>query len=443
MKVLVIDYTLFAGLLVCEKLSRDGHEVVYSSIWGPMSDSPYMDALGKGLPNVKLAPDGWMEWIEWADVATITGSEHKGGITNYLRKRGLPVSGPGKWQARLELDRQFGKEVFRKVGLDPTDGQRFTDVDDLVDFVEANPNRYVLKLDQTARSISETVVGEDPEGKDIIDAARAIGVQVRFADGAVGMYLDELVKGTEIGIGGWFNGKKILGDLMITYEGHAGYAYDLRNTADKLVDRKKLESVLASHTYHGSFDINGFLTEDDEYRPIEWTPRWGGGTTEFFCHVTPDLGKLLYACATGGTAPVLSESAKGKVGVIVNAKDESEDMDTPMDVILPKGKGPPFFLNKDASFWVMWPTKTKRGWMSLPVLGEQMRRVGMYVAIGDTFDQALDKVDDVAEEAKIAGTVVESGRMEEELKELMERGHEYIIGEDWIRETARSPGFRR
>jgi phosphoribosylamine--glycine ligase len=443
MKILVIDYNLFAGLLITQKLARDGHEVVYSSVWGPKSDSPYMDALGKGFPNVKVAPDGWMDWIDWADVATITGSEHKGVITNFLRKHGLPVSGPGKWQAKLELDRQFGKEVFKKVGLNPTDGQRFTDVDELVDYIEANPNRYVFKLDQTARSLSETVVGEDPEGKDIIDVARSLGAQLRFADGAVAMYLDEMVHGTEIGVGGWFNGKKLLGDLMVTYEGHGGYAYDLGLSADKLVNRKKLEAVLSSHKYHGSVDINGFLTEDDEYRPIEWTPRWGGGTTEFFCHATPDLGKLLYACATGGEAQVLSDNVKGKIGVIVNARDESDEMDTPMDVILPKGKMPPFFLDSSSSFWVMWPTKTKRGWMSLPVIGEQERRVGMYVTIADTFDKALDKVDAVSEEAKIAGSVVESGRMEDELKDLLTKGREFILGEDWIREASRSPGFRR
>ena len=119
MRILVIDPILFLAPVLVQRLVLDGHEVVYAPIWGPKSDSPFMDALCRGT-GAKVDPEGWMNWLDWAEVATLTGSEHRGHITTFLRKAGVPVSGPGPWGVRLELDREFGHEQFRQAGLNPS-----------------------------------------------------------------------------------------------------------------------------------------------------------------------------------------------------------------------------------------------------------------------------------------------------------------------------------
>lgn len=436
MKILIVDYVLYAGALLAQRLSKDGHEVVYAPVWGPKADSPFVDALGRGLSGVTIAPDAWMNWIKWADVATVTGSEHKGNPTAYMRQQGTPVCGPGRWSVMLELNRSYGHKIFAEMGLAPSKSMRFTDPEEAVRYVQKRPDRYVVKLDQTARAVAETYVGQEPTGKDVVDHLRFLNSKLRFADGAVGVYLDELIPGVEAGIGGWFNGKEIVGNLMVNYEGAGGYLYDFTVPADRFLDQARVQAVLAKYKYRGPFDINGFITPDKKYRPIEWTPRWGGGTTEFFCYAADDLAGLLHACATGGQVKLLKDRLKNRIGLVVNARDETEEP-VPRDIILPKGATLPYFHDEDSSFWVMWPSRSKDGgWLSLPVFEEHERRIGMYVTAGDNLAAALEKAEKLEGVASIADASFEAGRARDDLEPRMEKGRKFALGEAWINKLA-------
>lgn len=436
MKVLVVDHVLFGGLLLAQRLSRDGHEVVYATNWGPKSDGPYMDALGRGLPGVTLAPDGWINHVKWADLAAIPGCEHKGNTTAYLRGHGVPVCGPGRWAVNLELNRSYGHEVFREIGLRPTESRKFVDADEAIKFILANPARYILKVDQASRAFGPTRVGSDPIGRDLIEALRDLGAKLRFADGAVAMYLDDRVPGTDLGLSGWFNGKELVGDLMVSYKGTHGGAYDFALDGSKFVNVKRLEATLAKYKYRGAFDIQGFLTPEQEFRPLEWSPRWSSRTLELACHAAEDLGALLAACANGTQAVAVKPALEKKVGVLVDAVDESDAMSTPRDIVLPSEEAPPFFKADTASFWPMWPSKTKFGWMSLPVLGTSERRVGVYAGFGDDYAAASRQVVSLCAEAKIAGSTTAVSQVESELRPKLERGRSFVAGQGWIHRLA-------
>ncbi len=437
MKVLVIDHILFHGTLLAQRLAHDGHEVILSGTWGPKSDSAQMLALGRGFPGIKLDQDGWMNWVGKVDVATITGSEHQGKVVKYLRDHGTPVSGPGKWQAKLELDRGFGRDVFAEMGFNPANTTVFTDLDKLIAFIEEHPKRYVLKLDQFARAESETVIGEDPTGGDIIATAEQLAIKLKYAKGLVHFYLEEMLEGVEVGIGGWFNGQSLLGPLMVTYEGMGAYGYDLSlDPSGWIPDQGKMLQVMKKYDYHGPFDINGFLTPEGEYRPIEWTPRWASGTTEMFCHSAPDLGELLYACATGGKAKTLKSDVVGKTTAIVNIRDDSSELTDPHPIVLTGSQKDLPIITSDVSMWVLWPSKTKTGWVSLPIYGANERRLGAYVGVGEDFNDAIDKVDAFTDKYRVSGADVTIGRGREELNKKQKKVTDALKMEEY-RESAR------
>lgn len=445
MKILVIDPYLVLAPTLVQSLVVEGHDVVYAPVWGPQATSPFVDVLCRGL-GAKVDPEAWMKYIKWADVATVAGSDHRGHITKYLREQGLPVCGPGPWSVRLELDREFGHSIFQEAGLNPSTQHVFPDSDEAAAWIKQNPGRYVLKLDQTARAVAETFVGLSPDGSDVRSVLRDLDHKLRFTDGRVKLYLEDRIKGVEVGVGGFFNGEKILGELMVTFETDGGYGYDLRHSASKLLDPKKLEATLAKYHYRGSFDMNGFLTAEGEWRPVEWTPRWGSGTTEFLAHACPDLGALMYAAATGGNAPVIDPRLKGKFVVIVNARHDDEDsqMTSPTDIIMPEGpEGETLpVIRENSSFWARWPARTEEGWLSLPVLGPIERRTGEYVGEGDDLEAALRAVDDLADDVQVSGSHVEIGRAREELAPQVNIVMEFMTGSnpenEWIGRMAQS-----
>jgi hypothetical protein len=434
--VLVVDHILFLGLPIVQRLVRDGHEVVYATVWGPDSDSPIADFLGAGLKGVTLAPEGWMRWIDWADVATITGSEHRGHVVKFLRDHGVPVAGPGPWATQLELDRGFGNTVAKEAGILVPWQKEFHSADDLADYVEAHPQPYVLKLDQTLRDASETIVSTDPQGNDIVDIARRMAVTVPFGRERKGFYLQEVLEGTEVAVGGWFNGEEIVGDLYVSYDANGGFVYDLRIPGDRFIDRKKLTARLKEAKHRGMFDINGMLVGDKFYY-LEWTPRWGCGMTEFFCHCTEDLGKLLLGVATGKSGIPVHERYMGKVATIVNVRMEDGDLTVPLEITLPPGRELPL-IDELVSFFPTWPARMAGGrWLNLAVQPKPPRRGG-YVGIGDTLPDAVKLVEDLADEAHINQAIVDSPRILKELQKRVDTIYRYVLGEGWISDLARS-----
>jgi phosphoribosylamine-glycine ligase len=408
----------------------EGHEVMFASIWGPDSESPYMSTLGSGM-GLQLAPDNWMAGIGWADVATVTGSSHRGKIVQYLRNNGVPVAGPGGWGARLELDREFGREIFKAVGLVPPKVRSFSNPDKLVSYIQKNPNRYVLKIDQTARAFLETFVGSDPEGEDVADKVRQLAPKlVNFPKDTIALHLEEFVPGTEVGIEAWFNGRDFVGELMATYDGDGGFAYH-RVDASRFVDAAAIRSLFAKKRFRGIVSINGMLGDDGKFRPVEWTPRWGNGLTEMYCHAVPNLGELLYAVATGGNAQVVKREMRDHVVLIVDAKTE-EIPDTPLDIITDSALP---LVTKNSSFWATYPARIRGKWVSLPVNEDRFgRRVAAYVANAPTLDKSFELVDDLTDRVSVSGATVMSGMARKELTKRIERVQEFAEG--WIMQTA-------
>lgn len=436
MRVLVIDPCHMFGLEVVQRLVRDGHEVVYAPVSGPMAEDPLGIVLGKGI-GAKVDPEGWTNWIDWADVATVTGVEHRGHIVNFLRKVGVPVVGSGRWASKVEVHRDYGKKIFTEMGMTPAKSRVFYDFDKLISFIKKNPAKYVLKVDGRARTAMETIVSREEDGRDLLDAITKVRADLFWdTEGQIPFHLEDFIEGAEVAFGGWFNGKKIMGDQICPcYDGEYGFVYDLRVDEGKAFDRERVARVLAANNYRGPFDINGILGEDGSYHPIEWTMRWGAGLTEAFCHGVEDMGNFLRACATGGDDYPFRAAFKGKVLAVANIVLD-EDQDRPLQVFLPKGKKLPL-LTKDSSLWVTWPAVIGDRVFSLPILKDTVTNIATYVGVGKDLGDAMKQVAALAEEAEIADCSMTPEALERELGGRIETYYRHARGEGWIRREAR------
>ena len=401
-RILVVDTVLEFGLSVAQRLQRDGCDVCYSSIWGPEGASPYCDFLGRGC-SLRLAPEAWMAQIEWAQLATVTGSEHRGALVEYLRAQRVPTVGPDSRGAALELDRDLGHKVAAAAGLRVPWQQRFASVAAIRDHVKASRGLYVLKLDQTLRAACETFVSSDPSAEDLLSVLDRLESRLGFAAGSVGLYLQERVAGLEVSVGGWFNGREIVdGRLLVNYESAPGFLYDLRVSGHSLIDARQLTAALAAQDYRGPFDINGMVGADGRLTYLEWTPRWGAGMTEFMCHATENLAALLEASATGGQARLLRKDL-APLTLVVNAR--VDDPDEICDVILPRGGAMPV-AEADRSFWAD-NAGFARAWHVFPLQRGEHRRA-RYVADAATVDDAAIKIEELAGRARLVDSYVDT-----------------------------------
>jgi biotin carboxylase len=96
----------------------------------------------------------------------------------------------------------------------------------------------------------------------------------------------------------------------------------LRIDGAKLINPQALTALLQKLEHRGMFDVNGMLTSAGEFVFLEWTPRWGSGITEFFCHAAMDLGELLRCVATGEDCPLVMPEVEGKVVALVNTREQ-------------------------------------------------------------------------------------------------------------------------
>jgi hypothetical protein len=180
--------------------------------------------------------------------------------------------------------------------------------------------------------------------------------------------------------------------------------------------------VLAKLNYCGPFDVNGMLTKEG-FTFLEWTPRWGSGVTEFFCHSCKDLGHILWAIANGEDAPAFIKD--GQVVALVNSREEDLS-ETVLDVIMAKDKSIPY-LSDDSSFWCDCVAQTQDGrWVALPIQKDEHRK-GRYVAHAPTFEEAISKIDSLAKQVRIAECFVDSARAQKELSKRIETVYNYVI----------------
>ncbi len=300
------------------QIIKEGHEVKY------YTEEPEEREVADGfVPKV----DNWEAELDWADIVIFDDVLGQGLKAKKVRERGKLVVGGTPYTDMLEDDRPFGQEELKKVGVNIIPYQNFTSFDLAIEFVRANPGRYVIKPNGESSVIKGLLfVGEEEDGRDVVQVLGDYkkGWTKKMPD----FQLQKRVTGVEVAVGAFFNGKEFVYPINVNFEhkklfpGNLGPSTGEMGTLmfwsgpNRLFNQtlKKLESKFAEEGYVGYMDINCIVNGHGIY-PLEFTSRFGYPTI-FIQHegmVTP-MGEFLYELAAGHD-PKLKVKSGFQIGV--------------------------------------------------------------------------------------------------------------------------------
>lgn len=257
---------------------KEGHNVKYYI--GNKSECD----IGNGfVPKTK----NWEDDVDWADVIVFDDVLGFGEQADKLRKLGKKVIGGTPYTDNLEDDRSFGQEELKRYGVKIIPYKEFSDFDNAIDFVRKNPSEYVIKPSGEAQNIKRLLfVGQEKDGSDVI---RILKAYKKVWNNDIKIFqLQKKIKGIEIAVGAFFNGKKFIYPININFEhkklfpGNLGPATGEMGTSmfwsrpNRLFTETllKMEGKLAQENYVGYIDLNCIVNGQGIY-PLEFTSRFG------------------------------------------------------------------------------------------------------------------------------------------------------------------------
>lgn len=270
----------WSGLIgdIAWQVAKEGHEVRYY-----IHNESERDLCDGFVDKT----DDWESNVDWADVIVFDDVLGHGAMAQNLREKGKFVVGGTAYTDKLEDDRSFGQEELKKYDIQIIPYQDFTTFDDAIQYVKDNPSAYVIKPSGEAQNTKRLLfVGEEEDGNDVIRMLEAY--KRAFADKIKQFQLQKRMKGVEVAVGAFFNGKEFITPININFEhkklfpGNLGPPTGEMGTAmfwsgpNKLfnVTLKKMESKLAEEGYVGYIDINCMVNHKGVY-PLEFTARFG------------------------------------------------------------------------------------------------------------------------------------------------------------------------
>ncbi len=290
------------------RVLREGHEVRYY-----IENKDEAD-IGDGfVPKV----DTWEPHVDWADVIIFDDVLGQGEKAAAMREQGKFVIGGTAYTDRLEDDRSFGQDELKKAGVSIVNYKEFTDFDEAIAHVKANPRNYVIKPSGEAQNIKRLLfVGMEDDGSDVV---RVLEAYKRVWSDTIKVFqLQNRVTGVEVAVGGFFNGKKFLEPININFEhkklfpGNIGPATGEMGTSmfwskpNRLFNAtlKKMEAKLSSEGYVGYMDLNCIVNGQGIY-PLEFTARFGYPTIQIqSAALAMPLADFFYHMASGGDADI-------------------------------------------------------------------------------------------------------------------------------------------
>ena len=253
----------------------------------------------------------WKKHIDWADLLIFDYTGY-GAICEELRNKGKLVVGGSKYTDLLELDRNFGHQqlIAHKIKVLPSN--EFSNFQEAIIFVEKNPDAYVIKPSGETQEFKQLLfVGSDDEGLDVIRVLKAY--EKSWGNNFGNFQLQKKVKGVEISIAAFFNGKEFLKPINITFEHKKLFPKELGVSTGEMgtsmfwtkdspifdATLKKFESTLAKINFIGHIDINCIVNGNGIY-PLEFTSRFGYPQILIQrAGITEPIGDFFYHLALG------------------------------------------------------------------------------------------------------------------------------------------------
>lgn len=231
--------------------------------------------------------DDWEREADWADVIVFDDVLGMGEMAEKMRKAGKAVVGGSAYTDKLEDDRSFGQSELKKHGINIIPFQDYENIDTAIEYVKANPARYVIKPSGEAANIKRLLyVGVEEDGKDVLQMLESY--KHVYGDRLKQFQLQKRVSGVEVAVGAFFNGLEFVTPINVNFEhkklfpGNIGPSTGEMGTLmywsepNRLFNQtlKKLEGTLRNESYVGYIDLNCIVNGQGIY-PLEFTARFG------------------------------------------------------------------------------------------------------------------------------------------------------------------------
>ncbi|MDD5317203.1 MAG: hypothetical protein PHF51_00550, partial [Candidatus ainarchaeum sp.] len=278
------------------EVKKEGHEVKYF-----IRDKPQKDVCDGFVAKT----DDWKAEKDWADLIVFDDIGF-GEAAEGLRKEGKPVIGGSAYTDKLEDDREFGQDELKKAGVLIAPHWDFTDFDEAIAFVKANPGRYVVKPSGKAQNEKElSFIGQEEDGNDVLNILQHY--KKRWAKKLNSFQIQKFVAGVEVAVGAFFNGKEFVTPVFINFEHKKMFPGDIGpNTGEMGTNAfwspptrpfrdtlEKMAPTRAPSGYAGYSDLNCIVNAKGIY-PLEWTARFGYPTISLQIEgVTDNWGEFL------------------------------------------------------------------------------------------------------------------------------------------------------
>lgn len=323
MRILFISEDLVAGNLAC-LLKKEGHNVrLY------INDQNRK----KNLDNLVKKTDSWKTELEWVtkDGLIVFDGCGFGPVQNKLRSQGFLVTGSSESGNKLENNREYGNEIFKKCGLSTVPQMNFDSIDKAISFIKQHRKKWVIKQNSTGTSLkSFNYVGMLENAEDVIDVLTNYKKETIYKDAVI--TLQEKVEGVEIGVGRYFNGTDWVGPIEINLEHKKYFPGDLGPTTSEMgtlawydshennklfqTTLSKLKNYLEGINFKGDMEINCIVNEKGAF-PLEATARFGSPIVHLQSEIqTTPWGGMLMALARGEDFKVKWKRGFGIVVVV-------------------------------------------------------------------------------------------------------------------------------
>ena len=265
-----------------------------------------------GLGFVKRTTH-WEKHTEWADIVVFDYTGY-GEESAALKASGKLVFGGNTYTDNLELDRNFGQEELKRHGIKILPSREFQTFEEAIQFIRKHPDCYVMKPSGETQELKQLLfVGQDDEGADVI---RILQAYERSWGNDFGTFqLQKKVKGVEISVSGYFNGKDFLRPLNVTFEHKKLFPKELGVSTGEMgssmfwtKDSPIFDATLAKFTptlrkqgFIGHIDLNCIVNGNGIY-PLEFTSRFG--FPQVFIQragINEEFGQFLLKVARGET----------------------------------------------------------------------------------------------------------------------------------------------
>jgi phosphoribosylamine---glycine ligase len=285
------------------EVTKEGHDVKY------FIGNEEERGIADGFVEKSL---DWRRDADWADVIVFDDVLGQGTEARRLREQGKLVVGGTPYTDRLEDERAFGQQELRAAGVSIIPQRDFTSFDDAIEFVRANPHRYVIKPSGEAQNMKGLLfVGEEEDGRDVLqvldDYKRAWSDRIRD------FQLQRRIQGVEVAAGAFFNGREFVTPVNVNFEHKKLFPGDIGPSTGEMgtamfwsepnrifnATLKKMEPRLRDEGYVGYIDVNCIVNANGIY-PLEFTARFGYPTISIQKEglLTP-MGELLHGLASG------------------------------------------------------------------------------------------------------------------------------------------------